>query len=185
MEFPERMTIDSFTITIVPRYCETDQAGVVHHTAYPVWFEMGRTELLRANGLAYSDLKKAGIYFVVAELTAKYRSPALYDEKLELSDEAIKDASDLGDQVARLLALVQENIARTLDDVSPEFMAEIDEIENDIDDKERKMRERYVGRLREGSVSVDSGLVFIDMLTSFEKIGDHAYNVAEMLAGKR
>ena len=58
--------------------------GVVHHSVYPVWFEMGRTELLRANGLAYKDLEKAGIFFVVARLQIKYRRPAQYDEKLEL-----------------------------------------------------------------------------------------------------
>lgn len=85
MEFPKRTTIDSFTITIVPRYCETDQAGVVHHTVYPIWFEMGRTELLRANGLAYADLEKAGTFFVVAGLAVKYRKPAYYDEKLDLT----------------------------------------------------------------------------------------------------
>jgi len=85
MEFPENTKIDSHTITIVPGYCETDQAGVVHHTVYPVWFEMGRTELLRANGLAYSKLEKAGICFVVTRLNIKYHSPALYDEKLELT----------------------------------------------------------------------------------------------------
>ena len=85
MEFPERTTITSYTIPIVPRYSETDQAGVVHHSVYPVWFEMGRTELLRANALAYSDLEKAGVYFVVAELNVKYCRPACYDEKLELT----------------------------------------------------------------------------------------------------
>ena len=85
MEFPEKTTINRHTITIVPRYCETDQAGVVHHTVYPIWFEMGRTELLRANGLAYSELEKAGVYFVVTELNIKYRRPALYDEKLDLT----------------------------------------------------------------------------------------------------
>lgn len=84
-KFPARTTVQQCTIQVVPRYAETDQAGVVHHTVYPVWFEMGRTELLRANGLAYSDLEKAGIYFVVAELTAKYRRPALYDETLDLT----------------------------------------------------------------------------------------------------
>ena len=84
-KFPTRTTVQDYTIQIVPRYAETDQAGVVHHTVYPVWFEMGRTELLRANGLAYSDLEKAGIYFVVAELTVKYRRPALYDETLDLA----------------------------------------------------------------------------------------------------
>jgi len=84
MSFPKRMTIQSHTITIVPRYAETDKAGVVHHSVYPVWFEMGRTELLRANGLAYTDLEEAGVLFVVAELHIKYRRPAMYDEKLQL-----------------------------------------------------------------------------------------------------
>lgn len=84
MEIPEKVTINRHTITIIPRYCETDQAGVVHHTVYPIWFEMGRTELLRANGLAYSELEKAGVYFVVSELNIKYHRPALYDEKLDL-----------------------------------------------------------------------------------------------------
>lgn len=78
------MTVQSHTITIVPRYAETDKGGVIHHSVYPVWFEMGRTELLRANGVAYKDLEKAGVFFVVAQLNIKYRRPALYDEKLEL-----------------------------------------------------------------------------------------------------
>ncbi len=72
------------TIPIVPRYAETDRGGVVHHSIFPVWFEMGRTELLRANGVAYRDLEEAGIFFVVAELHIKYRRPAFYDEALLL-----------------------------------------------------------------------------------------------------
>jgi acyl-CoA thioester hydrolase len=84
MDFPRRISIQDHTITIIPRYAETDQGSVVHHSVYPVWFEMGRTELLRANGLAYKDLETAGIFFVVAELAMKYRQPAKYDEKLEL-----------------------------------------------------------------------------------------------------
>ncbi|UCF43847.1 MAG: acyl-CoA thioesterase [Planctomycetota bacterium] len=84
MDFPKRISIQDHTITITPRYAETDQGGMVHHSVYPVWFEMGRTELLRANGLAYKDLERAGIFFVVAELAMKYRQPAKYDEKLEL-----------------------------------------------------------------------------------------------------
>ena len=84
------MTVKKHNITIVPRYSETDQAGVVHHTVYPVWFEMGRTELLRANGYAYRDLEKAETFFVVAELKVKYRQPAVYDEKLELTTTCTK-----------------------------------------------------------------------------------------------
>lgn len=84
MQFPERMTVQTHTISIVPRYAETDKGGVVHHSVHPIWFEMGRTELLRANGLAYRDLEEAGVFFVVVRLQIKYRQPARYDEKLEL-----------------------------------------------------------------------------------------------------
>jgi acyl-CoA thioester hydrolase len=84
MDFPRRTTVQSNTITIVPRYAETDQGGVVHHSVYPVWFEMGRTEFLWTNGLAYKYLEKAGVFFVVAELCIKYRQPAMYDQKLQL-----------------------------------------------------------------------------------------------------
>jgi len=84
MEFPEQMTIHSHTITVVPRYAETDKGGIIHHSVYPVWFEMGRTELLRANGVAYRDLEAQGIFFVVVELRVKYRRPAFYDEQLLL-----------------------------------------------------------------------------------------------------
>ena len=84
MEFPDRVKINSHIIKIRPRYCETDQGGVVHHSVYPVWFEMGRTELLRANGIAYKDMERAGVFFVMARLEVRYRQPAMYDEELEL-----------------------------------------------------------------------------------------------------
>lgn len=85
MDFPERTSVQAHTITIRPRYDETDQGGVIHHSVYVVWFEMGRTELLRANGIAYKDLEEAGIFFVVARLNVNYRQPAGYDEQLQLT----------------------------------------------------------------------------------------------------
>ena len=84
INFPEKTTINSCEIEIIPRYCETDQGGVIHHSIYPIYFEMGRTELLRANGIAYKDLEKAGFFMVVAQLSLKYRRPARYDELLIL-----------------------------------------------------------------------------------------------------
>jgi acyl-CoA thioester hydrolase len=74
--------ISTCDIEILPRYNETDQGGVVHHSIYPVYFEMGRTELLRANGFAYKDLEASGCAMVVAGLNIKYRGPAYYDEKI-------------------------------------------------------------------------------------------------------
>jgi len=84
MNLPKHTTLQSCTTIIQPRYSETDQGGVVHHSVYPVYFEMGRTELLRANGLAYKDLEASGVFFVIAELNIKYRRPAFYDEQLRL-----------------------------------------------------------------------------------------------------
>ncbi|MBN1795519.1 MAG: acyl-CoA thioesterase [Sedimentisphaerales bacterium] len=84
MEFPEKAKVQSCVIKFRPRYNETDQGGVVHHSIYPIYFEMGRTELLRENGIAYKDLEAAGVFFVVARLDVKYRQPARYDEELEL-----------------------------------------------------------------------------------------------------
>ncbi len=66
------------------RYCECDPMGVAHHSAYPVWFEMGRTELLRERGLRYRDLEERGIFLAVVDLAVRYRGPARYDDELEL-----------------------------------------------------------------------------------------------------
>ena len=84
IERPRHITLSNHTIAIRPRYAETDRGGVIHHSVFPVWFEMGRTELLRANGVVYKDLEAEGIFFVVAELHLKYRRPVFYDEALEL-----------------------------------------------------------------------------------------------------
>jgi acyl-CoA thioester hydrolase len=103
MDFPERATIQSHTITITPRYAETDRGGVVHHSVYPVWFEMGRTELLRVNGLAYKDLEEAGVFFVVAELNIKYRRPAGYDEELELETSCSRVSASRVEHIYKLI----------------------------------------------------------------------------------
>lgn len=66
------------------RYCECDPMGVVHHTVYPVWFEMGRTELLRAMGRNYRDMEEAGVFLAVVRMQVAYRRPARYDDLLRL-----------------------------------------------------------------------------------------------------
>ena len=71
-------------ITIRVRYCECDPMGVAHHTAYPVWFEMGRTELLRVAGFRYRDLEERGVLMAVAALEVRYKAPARYDDELIL-----------------------------------------------------------------------------------------------------
>lgn len=63
------------------RYAETDQAGVVYHANYLVWFEVGRVELCRDHGFNYRDMEKqSDAILPVIDLKVTYRSPALYDD---------------------------------------------------------------------------------------------------------
>ena len=66
------------------RYAECDPMGVAHHTAYPVWFEIGRTELLRTSGDTYARLEQDGVLLVVVKLEVNYKRPARYDDLLQL-----------------------------------------------------------------------------------------------------
>ena len=67
---------------ITVRYAETDAQGVAHHANYLIWFEEGRSDALRQNGLHYTDFEKAGYFLVVAEAQVRYKAPIFYDENL-------------------------------------------------------------------------------------------------------
>jgi len=59
--------------------------GVVHHSVFLQYFEMGRVELLRALGHSYADLERNGVFFAVTKVEVKYKAPARYDEELTLT----------------------------------------------------------------------------------------------------
>jgi len=85
------------------RYAETDQAGVVYHSNYLVWFEVGRVELCRDYGFNYRDMEtEADAFLPVTEARVKYRVPAKYDDEItvrtrviELRSRAIKFAYEV------------------------------------------------------------------------------------------
>ncbi|MEM9414137.1 MAG: thioesterase family protein [Planctomycetota bacterium] len=70
------------TVTIRVRYCECDPMQVAHHASYPVWMEIARTELMREQGACYRDCESAGVFFVVARMSIRYRKPAKYDDEI-------------------------------------------------------------------------------------------------------
>jgi acyl-CoA thioester hydrolase len=72
------------TTSIRVRYAETDAMGIVHHAVYPVWMELGRSDLLRAMGQEYTQWEQQGVMMAVGELRVKYRVPARYDELVSL-----------------------------------------------------------------------------------------------------
>jgi acyl-CoA thioester hydrolase len=75
----------SCDIEVRVRYAEVDAMGVLHHSRFWVYFEMGRTELLRLCGVSYRDLEERGVYFVVAKCSARFLAPARYDDVLVLT----------------------------------------------------------------------------------------------------
>ena len=66
------------------RYAETDAMGYVHHSNYFTYFEMGRTELLRASGGDYRAMEAAGLFLVVVRIGCRFHRPARYDDLLTL-----------------------------------------------------------------------------------------------------
>jgi acyl-CoA thioester hydrolase len=76
--------ISQCELTIRVRYAETDSGGLLHHSRYFVYFEMGRTELLRQMGIRYRDLEARNILFVIAKAACQFRAPARYDDEVRL-----------------------------------------------------------------------------------------------------
>jgi len=77
-------TMQTGDVTIRVRYAETDRMGLLHHANYLVYFEQGRVELLREQGVSYKDLEDQGYLLVLTQVEVRYRSPARYDDVLTL-----------------------------------------------------------------------------------------------------
>src|SRR5437588_8942842 len=77
-------------ITVRVRYAETDRMGLLHHANYLVYFEQGRTELLRAHGLSYRDLEDRGYLLVLTRVEVRYRRPARYDDLLTVRTSVVR-----------------------------------------------------------------------------------------------
>ena len=58
--------------------------GVVYHTNYLVWCEIGRTDFIRRSGSTYADLERRGVLLAVAEATIRYHAAARYDDTIRI-----------------------------------------------------------------------------------------------------
>ncbi len=66
------------------RYGDTDQMRVAYYANYLYWFEIARTEWLRAHGKSYRELEADGVILPVTEAYCRYLASALYDDRLRL-----------------------------------------------------------------------------------------------------
>lgn len=75
--------IEVFETKLRVRYVETDQMGVVYHSNYIIWFEVGRVEMLRSLGFTYREMEKQdGTHIAVVEVRCRFKAPALYDDSI-------------------------------------------------------------------------------------------------------
>ncbi len=123
-----------------------------------------------------SELERIGDH---SELVLKH-SNRLFDNRITFTSAAMGEIDQIADEVKGFLQLILESIENESFDG---LMERARQYETRIDELRTLMKNEHISRLKEGSCSVDAGLVFLDMVTSFEKMGDHAYNIAEELAG--
>lgn len=66
--------------SLVVRYQETDQMGIVHHSVYPIWFEAARTDFIAQAGLHYRDMEQAGVWLPLKSLSCQFIHGAKYED---------------------------------------------------------------------------------------------------------
>ncbi len=80
--------------TVRVRYAETDQMGVVYHTNFIVWFEVGRVEMLRSLGFSYKDMEERDdTHIVVVGVKCDYKKPARYDDVIRIRTRLVDSRS--------------------------------------------------------------------------------------------
>ena len=67
---------------VTVRYAETDRMGIAHHSNYPIWYEIGRTDYIRLFGTSYTEMEESGVMIPLINLTSRFIRPALYEDRL-------------------------------------------------------------------------------------------------------
>ncbi len=98
----------------------------------------------------------------------------LLDQKLEFTENAREEYKQITELVAEFMQRTLAAMARQ----GELPLAEAKHYEDTIDEMRDRMREDHVNRLRNGQCTLDAGLIFVNMLTNYERIGDYLYNIA-------
>lgn len=99
------------------------------------------------------------------------------NNRVRLSEEAMAELVEMFELTVDTVSLS----IKALDQRSEEFAHEVIEKEDKIDEMERKLRKRHIHRLNQGVCSGSAGIVFVDIISNLERIGDHAVNIAEAI----
>ena len=123
------------------------------------------------------DIERIGDHFENIIELIDYRDV----NRVKLSEDAMDDLSEM-------FTLTIETVQKAVDSLNLNDMdlaRTVAEKEDLIDKMERKFRKNHILRLNEGSCSAQAGMVFVDIVSNLERVGDHAVNIAEAILGKR
>jgi phosphate:Na+ symporter len=98
----------------------------------------------------------------------------IYDNRIEFSDQAKKDLTDISEKVIEFLGLIVDEMREKSDGFYQKALA----CEDTIDQMREQMRYHHIERLRGSECSVDAGVLFIALVSNYEKMGDYCFNIA-------
>ena len=124
-----------------------------------------------------NDLERVGDYCENLWLLSQRK----LDQKITFSAIAMNEIAEISEVTRSFLA----RIVKALEEKDVEVYAEAQVLEDAIDDLEERLRNNHIRRLNTGECTVNSGLIFIDMLHNLEKIGDHTFNLAKAVVGRK
>jgi phosphate:Na+ symporter len=122
-----------------------------------------------------SNLERIGDH---CELLMKLQN-RLNGQNLTFTESAREDINGIAAKAREMLVLINDNVMARKTNI----MTSAQGLEAIINQMRSDLRMSHINRLNEGTCGIEQGLVFLDMLSSFEKIGDHAYNIAEAISG--
>ena len=105
----------------------------------------------------------------------------MLESDMIFTESAQNDLNQLVEKVGAFMDLINSSMRQ----VPPNFMTTADSIENTIDAMREKFRDDHIQRLRSCECGLDQGLIYVNLLTNLEKIGDYCFNIAEAVAGKK
>jgi phosphate:Na+ symporter len=104
-----------------------------------------------------------------------------FEGKISFSELGDSEISELGEKTREFLQYVTDAMESQDQTIGPRSM----EFEDSIDDLERTLRKNHINRLNTGECAVQPGLIFMDILHNYEKIGDHTFNLSEAILGEK
>ncbi|WP_431804900.1 Na/Pi cotransporter family protein [Halobacillus andaensis] len=123
------------------------------------------------------DIERIGDHFENIIELIDYKN----SHKVILTEQAIDDLNEMFD----LTLMTVKQATKSLEGMDREEALSVVQKENELDRMERTFRKKHIIRMNEGACTGQAGIVFVDMLSNLERIGDHAVNIAEEVLGEK